>query len=308
MTDCSLAEIDFADRQYPFSYGRSLDLLCQSLAREGLVHPPLLAAGDNGLVIVCGRRRLEAARELWGSGGKCRVLLTAGVAPAVLFRFAFWENVGHRQFNVVETADIFAALEKLFPPAIVRDEFLGSLQVPPREKFFRRCRAIAGMTADLRQALAAGLLEGETAALLAVWPEAERRELLSLATELRLNRNRLKEIVHLAVDLAGRDGITPGEVLRRRRQAAASWPVSAAEFRQGLWQELHPCQTAAAERFAAWQQALRLPPGMDLQPPPAFEGNEYRLEIRFSNLSQWRAARKTILELEDERIDELFVF
>ncbi|MBW1646464.1 MAG: hypothetical protein JRJ56_09155, partial [Deltaproteobacteria bacterium] len=233
---CSLAEIDFTDRQYPFSYGRDDGRLRQSVVREGVVQPPLLAAGAAGLVIVCGRRRLEALRQVRGTAaGKIEAWLAVDADPAALCLHALWENAGHRQFNPVEAADIFTVLEKLLPAAALGDEILGVLGLPPKAKFLRRCRVIAAMEDEVRRRLAAGLLDGETVDLLADWLAADRRELLALAEELTLNRNRLREITRLAADLAGRDGETPAAVLRRTREAlSASWPVTGGEFHQRL--------------------------------------------------------------------------
>ncbi|MCJ7662941.1 MAG: hypothetical protein MUO24_01720, partial [Desulfobacterales bacterium] len=42
------------------------------------------------------------------------------------------------------------------------------------------------------------------------------------------------------------------------------------------------------ERFAAYKQSLSLPPQISFLPPPFFEGEEFKMELRFKDFTAFR--------------------
>ncbi len=307
LISCTLSEIDFLDRSFPFSYGSLPENLFASLRQVGILTPPLLMAGTRGYIIVCGRRRLEAAVKVFGKGHEISAyLVAAGEQKEQLFTLAFWDNLAHRSFNLVEKADILVCLEALFDHEAVRSEFLPALEVPVKTRFIERYRAINALPESGRFLLAQGKMDGETVDLLKSWQSEEVEQLIELLGGMSLNRNKLKEIVKLFDDLAGRDRKTPAEIFTLIREEYPACLESAVALRRRLDSWMFPFLSEAENRFQELCRSLQLAENMRLIHPPSFEGNDYTLQINFRNFNQWQAACDQVAAIEAEKIHELF--
>ena len=307
---CRLSEVDFGDRSFPFSFGPPPERLRRSLAAVGLLTPPRLKPGADGLIIVSGRRRLELIREQAGAAAdELRVdyLLAGDREPAELFRETVWENLAIREFNPVESAEIVLRALELFPLEELRRELLPALKIPGKSRFFERCRIIAGFPAELRQLIASGRIDGETIDILGNWSPAELSGLLAFLAEYPLKRNLMREVVGRLDDLARRDRVSPLVFLESAVAAARKRedgdPV--AGIRAFLEARLYPNLTAARQAFADRLRQLDLPAEVALTPPPAFEGGEFRAAFTFTGAEEWLAICRKLGAVAPEVIDEL---
>jgi hypothetical protein len=307
---CRLREIDFRDRSFPFSYGPPPERLAQSLAAVGLLTPPRLQPGENGLVIVSGRRRLEILRRLAGAAWPEREVIfqPAGDRPmSELFLEAAWENLALREFNPVESAEIVLRALELFPLERLRRELLPALKIPGKPRFFERCRVIAGFPEELRRLVASGRLDGESIDILGRWQPDEVAGLSVFPVITALKRNLWREVIGRVDDLARRDRISPLKVLESAVDAAGGPeegdPV--AGIRRFLEAQLYPNLTAARQNFARLREQLDLPPEVAIEPPPAFEGGDFRLSFTFTGAEEWHAVCRRLGAVAPEAIDEL---
>jgi len=307
LISCTLAEIDFSDRSFPFSYGPLPDAFTASVRRAGILVPPLLQPGPRGYVIVCGRRRLEAARRTMDEKKEIPALLAAeDESKKQLFALAFWDNIAHRTLNLVEAADVLVVLESLFDECTMHNDYLPRLGIAPKPRFLQRCRTIARLPESARAFLARGKMDGETVDLLRGWQVDEVDQLVSMAEGITINRNKLKEIVALTTDLAGRDRTRPAELLSLIAEQHPECLESAAAWRRQLEKWMYPFLSAAEDHFRAWHQSLPLTKNMKIVPPPAFEGSTYTLQVNFRDAGQWQTALERLTSLETEKIYELF--
>ena len=149
-------------------------------------------------------------------------------------------------------------------------------------------------------------MDGETVDLLKSWQSDEVEQLIDLLDGMFLNRNKLKEIVKLFDDLAGRDRKTPAEIFGLIREQYPDCLESAAALRRKLDSWMFPFLSEAENRFQDLCRSLQLAENLRLIPPPSFEGNVYTLQVSFRNLKQWQAARDQVAAIEIEKIHELF--
>ncbi|MCD6291845.1 MAG: hypothetical protein J7M09_00135 [Deltaproteobacteria bacterium] len=307
---CSLADIDFADLTFPFSYGSCPARLEKSIISAGLLQPPLLTAGENGFRIVCGRRRLELLRKLAGDSGE-KVEISAGFAEnhnlSELFRRALWENLAIREFNLVETADIYVAALEFFTKNEIEKEIMPALKLPLRPRFRERCQAIAGFSRNLRDLLAAGSVDAEAVDLIKEWSADERSALIDLVVESGLRRNKLREVVGRLDDLARRDQVSPLELLAVARQTALdeAGKIDVELLRRQLKARLYPQLTAAHLEFVARQEKFPWLSRFHLEPPPDFEGGEFRFSFTFTSAKEWQETCAKLSAVDLENIDEL---
>lgn len=311
---CLLADIDFADRTFPFSYGSVPGALATSIAKIGLLQPPLLVAGDNGFKIVCGRRRLEAVRnettrKISDEPFVFDVYIAENRSLPELFRKAFWENLAIRDFNLVEVADIYTAALEIFSAAELEHEIMPALKLPRKERFLQRCRAIAGFSRQLRDLLAAGDIDGETVDLIREWSNAEMKALLDLVAESGLRRNKLREVVSRLDDLARRDRISPLEPLNEARKVAlresSGERFNIESLRCHLKALLYPHLTEAQLEFALHQEKFSWPSNFLLEPPPDFEGGNFRLSFTFTSSKEWQKSCEKLNSVALENIDAI---
>ncbi len=304
---CSLVDIDFEDRTFPFSYGLLPARLESSIANVGLLQPPLLVAGDQGFKIVCGRRRLEAVRKLTAGAEKISFYLVENRNFKELFRRALWENLALREFNLVETADIYVAALEIFAADEIEKEIMQALKLPVRPRFRQRCQAIVGFTRKLRDLLAVGSIDAETVDLLREWSTDERAALTDLIEETGLRRNKLREVVGRLDDLARRDEVSPREFLSAARKAVLGEDggLDVELLRGHLKALLYPHLTAAYREFAVLQEKLFWPADLRLEPPPDFEGGDYRLSFTFTDSKEWEKICGKLNAIALEDINEL---
>ena len=304
---CRLAEIDFRERAFPFSFGQIPPRLLESISKVGLLQPPLLQVTAKGYRIVCGRRRLEALRR----NGAADAAIKFFAAPAgnfkELFRRALWENLSQREFNPVETADIYNKALEFFSEEELRLELKPALKIPGRQRFHKRYQAIAAFAPELRELIAGGIIDSESVDIISEWSDAELKSLIGLILETGLRRNKLREVISRLDDLARRDQVSVCEPL-----AAAGAVVSAAEgridisaLRRQLQIRLYPHLTAARKNFAEKLAKLSLPANIRLEAPPDFEGGEYSLSFKFSDRRQWQEACEKLNSIVPEDIDEI---
>lgn len=307
LISCTPAEIDFSDRSFPFSYGPPAENLLESVRQVGLLTPPVLQTGSRGYVIVCGRRRLEAVRENFGGKWAIHAFLVAeGEAKEEVFARALWDNYAHRSFNLVEKADIFVCLEALHGTQAIPNAFLQVVDIPPKARFFERYRAIHAFPESARYLLAQGKMDGETVDLLKSWQPEEIEQLINIIDGMSVNRNKLKGIVTLIVDLGGRDRKTPAEIFNLIRVEHPDCLESGAALHRQLDSWMFPFRSAAEKRFQELCRSLQLAENLRLHPPPSFEGNAYTLQITFRTINQWQAARDQVAAIDPEKIHELF--
>jgi hypothetical protein len=307
ISSCCLADIDFDDRTFPFSYGLLPGRLETSIAIVGLLQPPLLLAGEDGFKIVCGRRRLEAVRKSADGSGEIPFYPAENSTFKDLFRQALWENLAIREYNLVETADIYIAALKLFAADEIENEIMPALKLPLRPRFQRRCQAIAGFSRKLRELLAVGSVDAETVDLIREWSDDERAALTDLVAESGLRRNKLREVVSRLDDLARRDEVSPLKFLFAARKAALGEDggINVGLLRSHLKTLLYPHLTAARREFAARREKFSWPANLRLEPPPDFEGGDYRLSFTFTGSKDWEKICAKLNSVTSEDIDEL---
>ncbi len=304
---CKLSEIDFSDRSFPFSCGELSQKLLASVAHVGILQPPLLLEAAAGYKIVCGRRRLEALQRSRTQDQEIEILAASGDHSRELFRRALWENLAQREFNPVETADIYVRALELFSRDEVLSEIQPALKISQKERFYRRYQAIAGFSGKLRKLLAAGVIDPESVDLIRSWREAEFQALIDLIAETGLRRNKLREVISRLDDLARRDGVSPCEPLAAACAAVRNdeGKLAIADLRAQLKVQLYPHLTAARHDFAEKLARLSLPGDSRLDPPPDFEGGEFKLCFSFSDSRQWQANCRALNAIALEDIDEL---
>jgi ParB family chromosome partitioning protein len=310
-----LSRIDLEDTTFLITFMPDLEPLLASLKLVGLLEPLILRERrDETYQIVCGFKRAEALR-----------LLAIGEAAAFVYQqdelddlHALLLTIGHnltRTLNLVEKA---RALEKLLCFGVsereVIDCYLPLLALQPHMRILKQMVDLLGLERRLREYLVGEDLSLSTAVRLLQLDKEAQGAILPLLTALRPGENRVKEIISFLQEISLRDRMpiaslfVRGDVAEALNDMETPRPQRIERLRGILKRMRFPRLTAMEEKFAAYKRSLSLPPRISFLPPPFFEGEEFRMELRFKDFRSFRELAAKLHEIaaaEDKNTDPL---
>jgi hypothetical protein len=287
-----LAQIDLAEAAGEMTTVPAPDRLAASLQEVGLINPPWLRSQPGGprFRVVTGARRVRAAADLgWQS-------ITARLVPEGTpdFYCLLVHVVAHaftRGFNLREQAALAVRLLGHCDPETVAAKYLPYLGLPPSPAHLARLVKTASLEAPWQELAAAGGLALTAAARLADWDPAARAAAWPFLDGLRLSQSKQEEMLDQVAILARREGLSPAAVLARDELRGALADPNrtpqerAAMVRRQIYRWVYPRLAAAREAFetALARLGWKGLPRVRLHPPPAFEGPDFQLEIKFQD-------------------------
>ncbi|MDA8164866.1 MAG: ParB N-terminal domain-containing protein [Desulfobacteraceae bacterium] len=236
-----LPQIDLDDDTFsllPWLETAVPEALTRSIARAGLLHPPLLQAkAATRFRVIAGRRRLLALREAQAAGCLCLVL--AAEAPDLEgLALSLEDTLALRPLSAVEQALFLRKAGRHLDPGQLAERYFPLLGLAPGMDLRKPARLL-GLEEPLLRSLHAGRL-GETAALeLAALPFVDRWALF--------------EIIELV-------GIGPGDQPRltaacqeaARREKRSVLDLLAAPAAKEILEDQGGGPTRQMERLLAW--------------------------------------------------------
>lgn len=301
-----LAAVNLED--YPWGLAPSaanLERLRASMEDVGLLAPPWLRplAGERWQVVT-GWRRLQAAVQLGWERVPARTL--PGATPdSLCLLIHLYDNSFTRGFNLQEQATLAARLLDYWerPPVVAK--FLPYLGLAPAPAHLDRLLKLAVLEQPFQQLAAQGRLALTAAALLFDWSPSERAAALVFLKNLHFSQSKQEEFLQEVARLARREGLSPEEILSRPelQQLLADESLDSPEkteaVRRRLKQWVYPRFTAAREVFykAVNRLGLSHHPRVRLVPPPAFEGPDFQLEIKFRDSGELQQLLEEIARL-----------
>lgn len=289
LQEIPLSALDLEDRTFVFSPPGDLSSLKASLEEVGLLNPPWLrVVQKDSFQVVTGFKRVLALSQLGWRQVTARVL-PEDTPEAQCLLIHLHDNAWNRNFNPREQALLATRFLKHWQRQTVIQKFLPSLGLAPSFAILERLQALASLEEPLQQLAARGRLALAAAALLAAWDPADREAVAPFLEQLPLSQSKQEEFLQGLDLLARREGVRPavilsGEEFRRHLDEGRGTPQTrAVALRLQLQKLVTPRFSAAQEAFQAGLQrlGLRHHPRLRLQPPPALEGSDFHLEIKF---------------------------
>lgn len=289
-----LESVDFSERTFAIRRFSPSDALHRSLDRHGILNPPWVLSERAGrFIIVDGFKRLEWARDRRLQSIDCMVF------PADSDRAALMLNrIEARLFgpspNAAEKAQIVSKLARHVPSERLPRELAGMQGLVSHPGAVEAWRRVADSGGALLPALGAEEI-GERAALEIVkWDEADRDAMIALLKILRCSSSIQLEIVERVDEISRQQGrsrrevLHEGELTRIAADPGANRRQKTQEIREVLRHWRFPRLSARADRFAEELVDASLPGGIEVVPPPSFEGEDWQLRIGFSDPEQLR--------------------
>jgi ParB-like chromosome segregation protein Spo0J len=284
-----LAAVDLEDHTFVVPLADDVERLLASIREVGLLAPPWLRPrADGRWQAVAGLKRLRAAARLGWERIPARTL-PAAAPEAQCLLVALYDNAFTRGFNLGEQAAMAQRLRAYWDSPTVAAKYLPYLGLSPSPALLERLLALATLEPPFLQLAARGRLALPAGAALAGWTLEDRAAALPYLEELWLSQSMQEQLLEQLSLLARREATSPGAILGRAevRQVLGEPSLSPQErtqrVRRLLRRWVYPRSTAAREAFQAALDRLGLSrhPRLRLTPPPAFEGPDFHLEIKF---------------------------
>jgi ParB/RepB/Spo0J family partition protein len=308
-----LAAVDPAEPSRRISTAEDPADLVRSIARVGLIAPPVLLPVGDRFRIVAGSRRIAALRSLGWTETPIR-RIPADTPPLDQIRLAIADNAFQRALNPVERSRALRALAEHFPDPGALAAEAGRLNLPDHPSPIRKLLPLAGLPETVRAALLAEAVTPSVALELASLPPTSRESLVALFLALGLSHSRQREFLALLDEIAAREDRTIPELLREPEIGAllddpeTDRPRKAGAVRRHLRRRRFPAIAAAEERYERIAAELPLGPGIRLDPPRDFEGAEFVATLRFGDAGkleeQVRSLEKLIRNPEFSKLFE----
>jgi hypothetical protein len=290
LQEVPLALIDLEESVPAPAAPPDLERLMVSLREVGLLNPVWLRPrpGGSRWQVVTGSRRLQAAAHLGWQGITAR-LTPEGAPDFYCLLVHLFDNAYSRCFNLREQASLAVRLAEHCDRETVAARYLPYLGLPPSLAHLERLLKVAGLESVWQGLAAQGRLALTAGGLLADWAPRDRAAAWPFFEHLRLSQSKQEEFLDQVALLARREAVSPAAVLAREELNHAlddperNPQERTAAVRQHLYRWVYPRFSAARQAFetALSRLGLKRHPRLRLQPPPAFEGPDFHLEIKF---------------------------
>jgi ParB family chromosome partitioning protein len=306
--------IDFTDFSYDFSPDRDIILdetFRNSIARHGILHPPIIRETDSGsYVIVTGRKRLFAFRSLFPEADTCCCLIVSHRVPDIeVYSVVLEDILISRKLSPIEKALLLRKLSPLADVEYIVNEFLPRMDFPPDPLHIRQSLMLLDLEKSIIHAIHRGLVHEAVARAFSSFPAADRMALFHIMTSLRLGVNYQKKLVTTCRELANREQKTIAELLKGEEisfilnHPDANPPQKTKNLMTWLTRKHMPRSSQAEAEFAGSVAAMKLPGNVTIQHTPFFEDDAVTLSITFADRKRlqdsWKQIRNALQEKDD---------
>jgi ParB family transcriptional regulator, chromosome partitioning protein len=269
---------------HPFLDNFIPDILEKSIAKIGILHPPVVVqTSDETYDIVCGRKRIQCAQRLGQSYIFCRIL--PPTAPKKTLLSFLLEDQGSGSFlSLPETAFYLKLCLEFIGKDETTEEFVGG-NLPKMNKRF--LLSLLEFDHVILRKIHSGLLAEKIIYDLLKLNPADRSRIVYLVELLQIGGSKQKRLITLCRDIALRENIPISSLLDQPDVKAVvehkemNIPQKTNRLLSLLQKRCYPQSSTAREIFHSRLHALALPGNCEINPSPSFEKDEVTLSIRF---------------------------
>ncbi|GAB4332877.1 MAG: hypothetical protein Kow0089_01090 [Desulfobulbaceae bacterium] len=296
-----ISRIDFDDPTYrllPWEEDPG-PTLTDSIWKYGILHPPFLQpSGENTYRIVCGRKRLRAARGIFPDNTVFCRILEKETRQEEIFSLILEEASIGTPLSPAEQIDLLAKLaERVSMDAAL--SVLDRLGHKPGSHTLKKLLRLGTLGKPVLLALHKGTLQAKCAHKLVFFNEEDRILLVETIDSLGLGGSKQQQLIDLSLELYKRTNRTLNDILsgyseRENPAQPSNTPQQATALLAWLREKCFPGLSTAEKDFRSRIAALRLPPSMRVEHSPSFESDEIFLTLRFPDWESFRNALSAV--------------
>ena len=285
------SQIDFADTTYnlvPFADDREDPALRESIARVGLLHPPIVKENFNALFqIIAGRKRLHILRDTFAAQECTCIILPRDIGRISAYDMLLEETLLTRPLSPVEKAIFFTQVLQSLDIQQAARQYLPRLGLAPNPYHIKRLLPLLDLEEPLLIKLHQGMLSEKTALELTRLSFRDRMALFETIDQLQLSVGKQQQLLLAGKELSGRtrtaiaDILSGLEVNGILNHPQANPPQKSTQLMAWLTRQRYPRLSAAEHKFKAFTDKLDLPPGAALTHALSFEKDALTLSLHF---------------------------
>ncbi len=304
------AEIDSSFDSYSCSWPGESTRLEESIARVGLINPPLLKRSGGNLVTVCGIRRVRAALKLSMPRIPCRIVESAGRSDADLLALNLEDNLSVRALGLFESARLVSLLEAFDGDSrsSIVERYGPAIGLRGDEYEVSRFLSLHVLSDAVKVFVASKKMAPRQAFRLALLGSDDAGRLVELAGTFALTASQTGEFAELAREILLRDGLTFEELAPDLADGLESTADARHKQRDAIMDRLRMV------RFPRWQEKERAmkscldringTAGITVHAPPYLENDIFNVRLVYRSceeLAERARALETFAGTEDAR-------
>jgi len=287
------SQIDFTDSTYnllPFIDDQEDRVLRESIARAGLLHPPILKENFNtAFQIVAGRKRLRILRDTLAAQECACIILPRDVDRISIYTVLLEETLLARPLSPVEKAVFFTNILQAIDIQQAAQQYLPRLGLAPNPFHIERLLPLLDLEVPLLIKLHQGILSEKTALELTRLSFRDRMAIFETIDQLHLSVGKQKQLLIGCRELSGRshtaiaDILSCPEVTGILDHPQANPPQKSTQLMTWLTRQRFPRLSEAEHKFKAFTDKIDLPAGAILSHALSFEKDALTLSLRFTD-------------------------
>lgn len=295
----SLAHIDGGEETYRITTAHPIDELCLSLRCIGMINPPVLVRRGSAFVIICGFRRISAARHLGWAEIPARIL-EAPSSQLQCAQLAIADNASQRSLNPVEASRAISLLADSAPDRLELVRLCNDVGLSVNIRLVEKLAPMCRLPVAVQDGIISNTISLSVAEMLREMDAEAANAFAEMFSKLKLSLNKQRELVEHSKEIAFIEDRSVLSVLQDAAVHSALYDKDtdrnrkAELIRNHLKQRRFPNLTRAMSAFGETLKTLGLDQKAKLSPPPDFEGAAYTLTLSFTNASELENHKKNI--------------
>jgi len=287
-TVLDLTLVDLEDDTYRITTSGAVEDLARSVRHVGLINPPVLLQNQGRYRIVAGFRRVAAMQTLNYERISAKVMPPES-SPLQCTRIAIADNTSQRELELLEISRALALLDAHVEDreSLIREA--KNLGLPGDHHHIEKIMSVCRLPHLVQKGIYQNSISLSMAAELQEFDASTGTLLARLFIELKLNRNKQREICTHLKEISRREKSSTQEILLSEGllDVLADKDLDNLQktsvVRSNLRRRRFPNLSLAEASFQRNLRKLDLGSGIRLIPPEYFEGTSMKLSMTFKN-------------------------
>ncbi len=297
-------QISDEDGKFCMSYGFDNSTLKKSISQVGIINNPFVFRNNKGSIeVVTGLRRILALKELGIKKVECFDLTDSGMTPYAMLKFAIYDNLFNREFNLVEKSLIIKTLLTLVKDVNSIKELTSLINV--NHKDYDLILKLESLDESIKKSISSGALNIKALERLVELSIDNQLICSNWINNLKLNYNQQVLFIDYITDISRIEKIAILELLNDeyfRRLLAdkkKNTPQKAKILIDNLRERRNPDYSRYQQLFEKRISKLQLPKNIKIKYPRYFEEEYYQLEVEFKDGNELRKGLKDLIEKDE---------
>ena len=270
------------------SYGFDNSKLKRSISQVGIINNPYIyRCNDGSMEVVIGFRRILALKDLGEKEIKCFDLTESNLTSYDMLKFALYDNLVVREFNLVEKSIIINNLSLLVKDNNLINEVTSLINVNLKD--YDLISKISNMDESIKNSISSGYLNLKTLEHLVQMSVGDQLICNNWINKLKLSYNQQIQFLDYINDISRIEKMSIHKLLGDEyylgllADEKKNIPQKAKELIDNLRARRNPDFTNYKRLFEQKIRKLRLPKYIKIKHPMYFESEFYQLEIEFKD-------------------------